>query len=232
MTNINTTPEKLPLRQFLRKAAIDALEADGWKVEKVARSGKSSVRRITRGSVSKVISIRTTQDTWIAFPRVKGDTAWRTLDEVDDVVAVSVDDKENPRFAKVHLMDGDNIRDRFNRAYKARMDAGHSIPVGRGVWVSLYEKEQKLPVTLVGAGAGLEFKPIKTIPIDMSAMLSGGEADDEDDSRAEDTEERTEKATAQVASVEETPLTIAEAKRRLAATLGVDISAIKITIEG
>jgi hypothetical protein len=231
MTNINATPEKLPMRQFLRNAAIEALEADGWKVEKVARSGKSSVRRITKGNVSKVVSIRTTQDTWIAFPRVKDDTAWRTLDEVDDVVAASVNDKENPRFANIHLMDGNNIRDRFNRAYKARIGAGHSIPVGRGVWVSLYEKEQKLPVTLVGAGAGLEFKPIKTIPIDTSTILSG-EADDEDDSRVEDVEERAEKETVQAGSVEDAPLTIAEAKRRLAATLGVDISAIKITIEG
>jgi hypothetical protein len=232
MTNINTTPEKLPMRQFLRNAAINALEGDGWKVERVARSGKSSVRRITKGNVSKVVTIRTTQDKWIAFPRVKGDTAWRTLDEVDDVVAASVDDKENPRKAYVHLMDGDNIRDRFNRAYKARKDAGHSIPVGRGVWVSLYEKEQKLPVQLVGAGAGLEFKPIAEIPIDMNTILNSGGADDEDDVRLDEVEAPVEREAAASTSVAEAPLTIAEAKRRLAATLGVDISAIKITIEG
>lgn len=231
MTNVNATKEKLPMRQFLRTAAIEALESDGWKVERIARSGKSSVRRITKDNVSKVVTIRTTQDTWIAFPRIKDDTAWRTLDEVDDVVAVSVDDKENPRFAKVHVMNGDNIRDRFNRAYKARLAAGHSIPVGRGVWVSLYEKEQNVPVSLVGAGAGLEFKPIATIPIDAAAVMSEGEPDDEDEIRSEGPDVATEMEAAQPA-IAEAPLTINEAKRRLAATLGVDISAIKIMIEG
>lgn len=231
MTNINTTPEKLPMRQFLRKVAIEALEEDGWKVERIARSGKSSVRRITKGSMSKVVTIRTSQDTWFAFPRNK-DGTWRTLDDADSVVAVSVDSRESPRFANVHLMDGDNIRDRFNRAYKARKDAGYSIPDGRGIWISLYEKEQSQPVTLVGAGAGLEFKPIASVPIDMAAILSGGEPDETDDAGAEDGESSEKKEAAGPVSGEEPPLTIPEAKRRLAATLGVDISAIKITIEG
>ena len=31
-----------------------------------------------------------TQDTWIAFVRTKGDESWRTLDIIDDVVAVSL----------------------------------------------------------------------------------------------------------------------------------------------
>ena len=113
MTNVYKRPEKLSMKTQLFEIAVRSLEKGGWKVERVHGSGKSSVRRITRGAESKIVSIRTTQDTWIAFPRVEGDKGWRTLDEVDAVVPVSVDDPHNPKFAKVHLIGGDEMRDRF-----------------------------------------------------------------------------------------------------------------------
>src|SRR5258708_5106843 len=152
MTNVYATPEKISMKTLLFRTAVKALEDNGYKVERVPGSGKSSVRRITKGKASKVISIRTSQDTWIAFPRMENDKSWRTLDEVDAVVPVSVDDKHDPKVARVHLVPGDEMRDRFNRAYKARKDAGHSIPVGRGIWISLYNKEANDPVSHVGAG--------------------------------------------------------------------------------
>lgn len=217
MTNIFTTPGKKPMKTYLFQIAVQALEADGWKVERVQGSGKSSVRRITKGSQSKVVSIRTTQDTAIAFPRLEGDSGWRTLDEVDAVVPVSVDDRDNPKFAKVHLIDGDEMRDRFNRAYKARKEAGHSIPIGRGVWLSLYLPEANDPPTHVGAGAGLKFKPIATIPLSPDMVA---EVDEQDDDMSP-----------VVIAHDDEPLTIADAKRRLAKTLGVDPSNIRITVE-
>jgi hypothetical protein len=102
------------------------------------------------------VSLRTTQDTWIAFPRDNTDQKWVTLSEVDTVVAISVDDADEPRFAQVHVVDGHEMRDRFDRAYDARRAAGHTIPVGRGVWVSLYQREAQSPANRVGAGAGLD----------------------------------------------------------------------------
>ena len=141
MTDIFGTPKKKSMKNQLFRIAIEVLEKEGWRVERVPGSGKSSVRRITKGEQSKIVSIRTSQDTWIAFPRTEEDRKWRTLDEVDAVVPVSVDDRENPQFAKVHFIDGDEARARFNRAYEARKKAGHVIPVGRGVWVSLYNSE-------------------------------------------------------------------------------------------
>jgi hypothetical protein len=213
MTNIFGGPEKVTMKTQLFQAGVKALERAGYKVERVQGSGKSSVRRIVRGSVSKVVSIRTTQDTWIAFPRTEKDKGWRTLDEVDQVVAVSVDDPHNPKFAKVHILDGDEMRDRFNRAYAARKRAGHTIPIGRGVWVSLYLPEANDPVSHIGAGAGLKHPPIATIPL---------------------TDEPTPTpATTEVAVVEDAiePLSIGEAKRRLAITLGVKPENIKITVE-
>jgi len=211
MTNIFGSSEKVTIKSQLFESGVGALERAGYKVERIQGSGKSSVRRITKGGVSKVVSIRTTQDAWIAFPRTEQDKGWRTLDEVDLVVAVSVDDPRNPRFAKVHMLDGDEMRDRFNRAYAARKRAGHKIPIGRGVWVSLYIQESNDPVTHVGAGAGLKTPPIAIVPLTGDAPP----------------------AVETVPSVENDfePLSIPEAKRRLAMTLGVKPENIKIMVD-
>lgn len=216
MTNIFATPEKVSLRTRLFQAAEEALEKEGWKVERIARSGKASIRRITKGKIQKTVSIRTTQDTWIAFPRTPADDAWATLADVDYVVASSVDNRDNPQFARVHLIEGDEMRARFDRAYAARKKAGYTMHIGRGIWLSLYDKEANDPVTHVGAGAGLDHPAIATVP------LTGLEADstmeEVDTPPAEDVPN-------------EAPLSIAEAKRRLAVTLGVDPANIKITVE-
>lgn len=222
MTNIFGTPKKVSRKKKLFSIAVEALEKNGWKVERVPGNGKSSVRRITKDSESKVAAIRTTQDTWIAFPRIENDENWRTLDEVDVVVPVSVDDRDDPKFAKVHLIDGDEMRARFNRAYQARLKAGHKIPIGRGVWVSLYFPEAEDPISHVGAGAGLEFPPIATVPLSSDFSINPNEQDtSKDEVSAPMTQVR-----------EEAPLTIGEAKRRLAATFGVDPGNIRITVEG
>src|SRR5580700_3928316 len=104
MTNIFGNPDKVAMKTQLFEAGVKALEGAGYKVERIQGSGKSSVRRIVKGKENKVVSIRTTQDTWIAFPRTEHDKGWRTLDEVDQVVAVSVDDRHTPKFAKVHIV--------------------------------------------------------------------------------------------------------------------------------
>lgn len=212
MTNVYGRPEKVELRRKLREIGIKTLERDGWKVERVQGARKSSVRRITKGGESKLAAIRTTQDTWIAFPRDKKDQKWRTLSEVDAVVAVSVDDRDEPRFALVHMIDADEMRDRFDRAYRARVEAGHSIPIGRGVWVSLYQREAREPTNRVGAGAGLDHPPIARVPLS-EGDKHGGPSD------------------VRYAQDADQPLTIEQAKRRLARTLGVDTTNVKITIE-
>lgn len=211
MTNVFGNPEKATMKRQLFDAGVKALGGAGYKVERVQGSGKSSVRRIVKGKESKVVSIRTTQDMHIAFPRTEHDKGWRTLDEVDLVVAVSVDDPHNPKFAKVHMLDGDEMRDRFNRAYAARKRAGHTIPIGRGVWVSLYIPEGSVPVSHVGAGAGLTTPPIATIPL------------------VEDARPAVEASAGVENSFEQ--LSIPEAKRRLAITLGVKPENIKITVD-
>ena len=210
MTNVFATPEKRPLRDKLFQIGLETLQKQGYKVERIRGVGKSSVRQITKGGKARKVSIRTSQDTWIAFPRNEQDNGWVTLSDVDLVLAVSVDDRDNPQFAQVHMIEADEIRQRFDRAYAARIAAGYSIPLGRGVWVSLYHADASDPVTHVGGGAGLDHAPIARVPLephDLSVALEM-KADNKD-----------------------MPLTIAEAKRRLAITFGVDPSSIKITVE-
>ena len=218
MTNVYATADKVRLRRRLFQVGLEALEKEGWRAERVQGAGKSSLRRITRGGESRLVSIRTTQDTWIAFPRNRSDDGWVTLSEADLVMAVSVDDADEPRFAQAHLIDGDEMRDRFDRAYRARLEAGHSIPLGRGVWVSLYLEEIDEPVNRVGAGAGLAHPPILRVPLDGGPSEAGEEEADGAEEASSD------------GGADES-LTIAEAKRRLAQTFGVDPSNVKITIE-
>lgn len=217
MTNVSAHEIKIRRRRRLFQVGLEALRKEGWRVERVQGSGKSSLRRITKRGESKLVTIRTTQDTWIAFPREEDDTDWVTLADADFVMAVSVDDADEPRFAQAHLIDGNEMRDRFDRAYQARLDAGHSIPARRGVWVSLYQNEAQDPVNRVGAGAGLAHPPVLRLPLDGPAPDEG--TDDVEGFEDADSEGGDES------------LTIAEAKRRLALTFGVDPSSVTITIE-
>jgi hypothetical protein len=74
--------------------------------------------------------------------------------------------------------------------------------------------------SLTPLDAHLPFLPIATVPLTPELI-----ADIEESSGVEEAE------TSGVEKSEEAPLSIAEAKRRLAKTLGVDPATIKITVE-
>lgn len=223
MTNVSGTRKKLATRLGLFAFAERTLEGEGWKVSRIPREGKASLRRIIRGTESCKVSIRTSQDTWIAFPRKTRGGGWVTLDEVDFVVAVSVNDRHNPREARVHMIPGDDARARFNRAYAARERAGHTLPVGRGIWLSLYDMEADDPVSHVGAGMGIAYPPLAVVDLTKEGLIDVSGSGD-DSSEKEDGDSST-------ALAAQRPLTLAEAKRRLSETLGVPESAIRITVE-
>ena len=129
MTNVYGSEEKVNRertgfsKQASRRLKSRVIRLSGYRVREVA-----SLRKITKDGKEQLVSIRTTQDTWIAFPRDKSNTRWVTLSDVDAVVAVSVDDPHDPKFANVHMIDGNEMRFRFDRAYAARLKAGHTIP--------------------------------------------------------------------------------------------------------
>lgn len=214
MENVPRGMGKTLIKNRLFQIGVEALEREGWTIERIPKIGKGSVRRITKGVESRIISIRTTQDTWIAFPRNKDDNQWITLSDVDTVVAVSVD-PDNSGLARVHMIDGNDLRNRFDRTYVARRKAGYSLPVGRGIWLPLYSPDANNPVTHVGGGAGIGTE-IARAPLEQAKVV------DEQLANSEIYE----------LNFDEEPLTIAEAKRRLAVTFGVDPSNVKITVEG
>jgi hypothetical protein len=213
MTDVYKTPEKVARKYRLFDIGLETLRAQNWKVERIAGAGKASVRLITKGGQSRRVSVRTTQDQWIAFPRQADDKGWVTLSEVDVVLAVSVDDVEHPNAALVHWIEGDDMRARFDRGYKARREAGHQIPLGRGVWLPLYIAEDSNVARYVGGGAGIDHPEIARVPLD-----SGAPPPDVTDEAEHNWDE-------------DRPLTISEAKRRLALSLGVPESSIKISVE-
>jgi hypothetical protein len=256
MTNVSSTPKKVWLRRRLFQIGVQVLQGEGWAVEKIQGIGKASVRRITKGTAKRVVAIRTTQDQYISFPRNAQDKAWVTLSDVDAVVAVSVDDVSSPKVALVHMVEGEEMRDRFDRAYQARLAAGHSIPVGRGVWVPLYLPDEPIPPAHVGGGAGLVNPPLARVPIELPAPRAPGRYGPGSDrlgnlpiSRASQHPPAL-REVGRRGSLDTTrdfidghnlegsdelgdaeSLTIAEAKRRLALSLGVDSANIKITVE-
>ena len=217
MTNVSK-PQKVSMRRLLINSCHQVLKRDGWEIIKPRGFGKARIYRITRGGESKLVAIRTTQDAWIAFPRTSDDAKWATLCHVDAVVVASVD-PDDPRFARIHMIDANEMRSRFDRAYDARRAAGHKIPLGRGIWISLYDKEVSNPVTLVGAGAGITSPPLAKLPLDRVAAPAGGASAGQAAGPSGPSHTGGE------------PLTIQEAKARLARTLGVDPSSIRITVE-
>jgi len=217
MTNIFKTPKKRERKNRLFEIGLETLQKQGWAITK-EKLGKASVRRISKDGDSKLVSIRTTQDQWIAFPPKPEQDGWITLDDVDVVVAVSVDANDPPREALVHWLPADEMRKRFDAALEARVAAKRVQPDRRGIWIPLYEREadNRENVSYIGGGAGLDYPAIARVPIDGGdgapprAAANGvddGEGNDED------------------------ALTIAEAKRRLSRTLGVPESSIKIIVE-
>lgn len=221
MTNIFKDPRKKLLRKRLLEVGIETLRRLGWSVERT--TGGASVRLIKKdGERARRVSIRTTQDQWIAFPRRADDAGWGTLADVDVVLAVSVDDPRSPAAALVHWLEGDDMRARFDRAYATRLEAGHTITPERGVWIPLYIGEDGVP-THAGGGGGIEHPPIARV-----SLLDGAPQGTGIDGWITPRSSRAHQAPT---PSEDQLLTIAEAKRRLALTFGVSETSIKISVE-
>jgi hypothetical protein len=106
------------------------------------------------------------------------------------------------------------------------------MPAARGIWVSLYDQDSPDPISHVGAGAGLVHKPIGVMVLTREVLPTGVEdGGDEDEDDVEERPDAMAPAARSAALSVEAPLTIPEAKRRLAASLRVPEASIKITIE-
>ncbi|MCA1869656.1 hypothetical protein HW571_29055 [Agrobacterium genomosp. 3] len=229
MTNIFATPEKVQYAKRLFEIGIEYLEGQGYKVSRVPRSGKKSLRRVKKGKEEFNVAIRTSQDQWFAFPRDAAGN-WLGMDDVDVkrviVVALNTRDEGEEKIGLVHDFSADEVRKRLNKNFDARFAVNPNFDTSHGNWISLYTEEAKEPTSLVGAGIGLKFPPVARI------ALLGEAADEVDEEDLAEADDAALPASGGSSGGDEIPLTIAEAKRRLAITFGVDPTAIKITVEG
>ena len=148
------------LKAALFQAGLDALQSKSWRIEKVPGWAPSQ-RRVQRGFVPSVATIRTSQNRWLG----DSEGLWLTLHGSDVVVVSCVDDRKHPEYSLVYVFGAKDIRARLDRAYEARKKAGATIRPGTPVWISLFDEESNENVEYVGAGAGNEEDPIAEITL-------------------------------------------------------------------
>lgn len=211
MSNIFKSPEKVANRKFLWDEIFSFLDTEGWSYEKASGFGKKRIYRISRSGETYLVSAKTTQDTWFAYLPIDNGSSWQTLEDVDVVLVASVDNKENPREARVHWIPADRVSACLSaslaEALKRSNKAAHPT---QGHWISLYEQADKV----TGAGLGIEFPAKRTQPM---PIMQNNEKPDEI-SNANDGAKKSPKQA------------IEDAKKMVAEALGVDASAIKINI--
>lgn len=226
MTNVLEGSSETIKWRLMVEGAKRGAGADGYTLDRVPGRGLSNVWVITKNGKSQKASIRTTRDRWFAFPPLENGKKWKTLDEVDVVVVATVDDRHDPKNVEVYIFPAAEVRKRFDASYAARVAAGQTMRNNFGMWVALDQKKRNSPAD-VGSGIVDLYKPVTIIPVaDLLADVQASAASGEEASEAGSSEE---------ASPEEIdndpPLTIQEAKRRLALTLGLKPENIKITVE-
>ncbi|WP_420967904.1 hypothetical protein [Bradyrhizobium sp. B120] len=206
------------------QAAKRGAEAEGYTLDRVPGRGLSNIWNITKDGKTQKASIRTTRDRWFAFPPLENGAKWKTLDEVEVVIVAAVDDRDEPENVEVYIFPAAEVRKRFDAAFASRTGAGQTVRTNFGMWVSLDHDARNIPAS---AGSGIidKYKAVAVFPIPdllagaepaAAAALEEVEADTVEDMGALDNDP---------------PLTIAEAKRRLALTFGVTPANIKITVE-
>jgi hypothetical protein len=151
--------------RLMVSAAIEGAKLSGYEMKKQPGRGLSNTWEMTKGGSTKVASVRTTRDRWIAFPPLEKGTRWKTLDDVDLVLVSAVDDPKNPQNVDVYLFPADVVRKRFDDSYAARIENGHTVRDDYGMWVLLDAGDPSIP-TQVGSGLADEFPAIARFTID------------------------------------------------------------------
>lgn len=203
---------------LLVKAGRQAAEAEGYELDRQPGRGRSNIWKAKRDGKEQLACIRTTRDRWIAFPPMKG--GWKTLDKVDLVIVAAVDDADDPRHAEVFIFEADEVRERFNDSYKARIEDGQSIRDDFGMWVCLDRYDRDVPAS-VGSGLAEEHEPIAVYSL--SELTVSGEAQDREPSEVD--EDRRIKEPQTIAEV------LAGASADIAKIAGVDPSSVKLDLK-
>lgn len=204
-------------------AACQAAVGLGFKMERVPKKGLANIWQMTKGGRTERVSIRTTRDRWFTFLPLGGGVNWKTLDEVEVVLVAALDRKHAPRVIEVYMFPADEVRKRFNAAYKARKEAKHKINETFGFWLAL-DRDTRPTATSVGSGLAEDFPPIAVYPISELRALApeggpGSAGAVGDNAQSEEWQ----------------PLTIAEAvdwaRQQVARLAGVKTDAVKLDLK-
>ena len=205
-------------------AAKRALERAGLAPSRIPGRGRSNIWEIREDGRRKRVSIRTTKNRWFAFPPLEGGKKWKTLDSVEIVVVATVDEPDDPHSIEVYRFDADEVRQRFNANYAARIQAGHIVQDNFGMWVNL-DADDGGSTASVGAGLGAENAPIATYPLEELIGETGDATGGVRASRDEDTTAESEASSAALHTISEV---MDWARKRIATLSGVRIEAVKL----
>lgn len=209
------------------RGAIKGAEQAGYSLKRQPGRGLSNTYEMTKDGKTKVASVRTTQDRWIAFPPLKKGTRWKTLDDVELVLVSAVDDRHNPQNVDVYLFPADEVRKRFDASYAARIEQGHTVRDDYGMWVMLDKGDNEVP-SQVGHSLALDYPAIAHFSIDeLEAEMAKGSGNQDADAPVEPLDV--------AAPVEDDLLTIADvlafARKKIAALSGLPSEAINLDLK-
>lgn len=207
--------------RLLVDAAKAAVTAQGFSLSRVPGRGLSNIWNITKDGKTRVASIRTTRDRWIAFPPLHGGAKWKTLDDVQTVIVAAVDSKDDPENVEVYIFPADEVRKRFNAAYAARNKEGLTIKDNFGMWVSLDRDDRGLAAS-VGSGILDHYKRVAAYSI--SDLLS---ENPHEDAVAEELEQYPPEAGGSTTIAEVMMWT----RERVAQLAGVQADAVKLDLK-
>lgn len=209
--------------RLLVDAAKKALREQGYTMSRIPGRGLSNVWHISKGGKTQVASIRTTRDRYIAYPPLDGGKRWKTLDDVDVVVAASVNDKHDPEKIEVYVFPADEVRKRFNDAYAARTADGQTTRDNFGMWVGL-DFDKRGIASSVGAGIIEAYKPVGMYRI-LDLLQEGS---DEADTPPEANEAASAPSEPVMTTISDV---MAWARDRVAQLAGVRIEAVKLDLK-
>lgn len=151
--------------RLMVRGALKGAEQAGYTLKRQPGRGLSNTYEMTKGGKTKVASVRTTQDRWIAFPPLDQGKRWKTLDHVELVLVSAVDNRENPQSVDVYLFPADEVRTRFDASYAARIAEGHTVRDDYGMWV-LLDKGDDQVISQVGHSLAVDYPAIAHFTID------------------------------------------------------------------
>lgn len=152
-------------RSMMVNAAVAGAHKAGYAMKPLAGRGLSNVWEASKDKKTKIVSIRTTRDRWIAFPPLDNGTRWKTLSNVELVLVSAVDNRDNPKNIEVYLFPADAVIEHFNASYVDRIKNGHAVHDNFGMWIKLDTPSSDLP-TQVGGGLADEYPAIARFTMD------------------------------------------------------------------